>query len=248
MIETIEAPKVSKQKRKRRKVHLFPRVIKRDIRRQLPYMLANALNASDSVHLSHFLDRFCRPECSLIDDFPKVAAMLGMNTFRLSLLGINNLILHFTAQMEAVPDFAVRLHSSAIKQYLHEPRSEIICKVSFLGTKVFDLIPSESAQHTSIGQAAMIASSTLNLLQSLRNNDNNNRNNNNDNQAIKEDEKSIEQSTQLLVTSSFNQIVQQHQHLFPNESSSTIRSNSSPLIYKQFLKQEFPLAVNGNRI
>ena len=76
--------------KKRYTVNLFPRIIKRDLRRLYPRMLSNVMNAGDPCLLAAFFATFARPDCSFNQQCPN-AKSPEVESFR----NLDTLLLQF---------------------------------------------------------------------------------------------------------------------------------------------------------
>lgn len=133
--------------RKKYLVNLFPRIIKRDIRRFYPRMIANIYNSFDSQMLLSFLRTYSLPTVSSIDSMP-TAALVAMPTLpeSIAMKGFEDGILSFLMAIELVPDATLEVRRSDIRQFRNVVgRSELDIEFVASGTKLFDLVLNEGS-------------------------------------------------------------------------------------------------------
>lgn len=137
-----DQPKKKKRIRTNRRLHPFPRIVKRDIRRMYPAMLANVMNSGDLSLLSDFLVEFAVKKCRYTDYFP------GSDTVNLSwnrsFEGVPAVMKYFAsywtpAAQALIPDFNVKVRWAAVKQFLNKEHSELTCGLTFSATPIFDV-------------------------------------------------------------------------------------------------------------
>lgn len=131
-----------KRIRTNRRLYPFPRIVKRDIRRMYPSMLANVMNSGDLSFLSSFLEEFASKRCQFIDYFP------GSSDINLSwnrtFVGMPAVMQYFSSFWNStsqafIPDFHIKVRWAAIKQFLNQDHSELMCGLSFSATPIYDL-------------------------------------------------------------------------------------------------------------
>eukprot|EP01031_Cornospumella_fuschlensis_P040576 gene40576-49469_t len=119
----------------RRRINLFPRIIKKDIRRDYAAMFTNVLNTVDPVLMSKFMNTYCVNSVKMID-----YAKLPQNVDRFPVLtvdGVPNIMGRaYTRICNNIPDFVFRLQSSHIKQHLYEAGSKVVFKARIQGSNL----------------------------------------------------------------------------------------------------------------
>lgn len=113
-----------------RRAHPFPRILKRDIRRNYPFQLLNAINSGDeSLYLNYFT-KYCLPDCIL----SKSKGKYGEEIFPFQ--GPYELVKIFKGCFESMPDFNIVLLNSQIRINPQTNESKILLKVNLRGTIV----------------------------------------------------------------------------------------------------------------
>ena len=153
----------AKRHRKRYVVNLFPRIVKSDIRRFYPRMLANTCNSHDPILISSFLRTYCLPDFSSVDILPsEIAHNDGFQT-EFSLAGLGLATIAFILQFDLMPDSTMLIKDSSIKQFRDDPnRSELCVNMEFSGTKLFEVVRPESLSDAP-EQPTMLASMALEI-------------------------------------------------------------------------------------
>lgn len=103
--------------KKRYRVSLFPRVVKRDLRRFYPQMMANVMNAADSFLLRAFFTTFAGPSFEMTG--PVEINELYDAVRQPNFGDIDALVLNFAIEQELLPDLALSLNGAGIRQFLH---------------------------------------------------------------------------------------------------------------------------------
>lgn len=155
----------AKKHRKRYVVNLFPRIIKSDIRRFYPRMLANTCNSHDPILISSFLRTYCLPDFTSSDILPsEIAHNDGFQT-EFSLAGLGLATIAFILQFDLMPDSTMLILGSSIKQFRDDPnRSEIYINMEFSGTKLFEVVRPESLSDSDAPeQSTMLTSVALEI-------------------------------------------------------------------------------------
>lgn len=136
-------PKMKKKRiRTNRRLYPFPRIVKRDIRRMYPAMLANVMNSGDLSFLASFLSEFTTKRCKFIDHFPgSEEVQFGWNR---SFEGVPSIMQYFSSfwndiTQSFIPDFHIKVRWAEVKQFLNQDHSELKCGLTFTGTPIFDL-------------------------------------------------------------------------------------------------------------
>jgi hypothetical protein len=138
--DTAMVPVDDKPKKRKRKSYYipkfaFPRILKRDIRRDYAIMLTNVLNSADENLMSKFFNRYSMNSCQYVDCFPD--EYLNNRPFVRIAKGIDAIVFRLLQDFSSIPDFVIRLLNTRIKQSHDVPGSQIVCNVEFSGTKMF---------------------------------------------------------------------------------------------------------------
>lgn len=130
---------IEKKKKKSSYIRVSPfdRIIKRDIRRQIPYFFECILNGYDSNLVSQFVNDFFTKDFKHIQFFP---FLLLQNHFPLVLSDNNDFSLLFRRLFYTSPDFCFRIVNSRIIRSLDRPGCEIFIDMSLKGTRTI-LLP-----------------------------------------------------------------------------------------------------------
>lgn len=162
----------AKKHRKRYVVNLFPRIVKSDIRRFYPRMLANAGNSHDPSLITSFLRTYCLPDFSSVDILPsEIADKDGFQT-EFSLEGLGLATIAFILQFDLMPDTTMLIKGSSIKQFRDDPnRSELFITMEFSGTKLYEFVPpetlSDAPQPTMLTTLALETDKYLDMIRCL---------------------------------------------------------------------------------
>lgn len=142
---------LKKKRRKRYVVNLFPRIVKSDIRRFYPRMLANISNSCNPQLVKSFMETYCVPRFQSLDVLPsEVAVRVPDVRSMISMEGLHAAIVLYILQFELMTDSCFILKGSTIKQFRDDPdRSELNISMEFRGTKVYNLIKTESNENNS---------------------------------------------------------------------------------------------------
>jgi hypothetical protein len=129
-----------KKKRKRKSYYIpkyqYPRILKRDVRRDYAVMLTNVLNAADENLLAKFLNRYAMNSCQYVDCFPD--ENINYQPFVRYAQGIDAIVYRLIQDFSSIPDFVIRLlNSHIIQRHDTKEGSQIVCNVEFSGTKMF---------------------------------------------------------------------------------------------------------------
>lgn len=123
--------------RKKYNVSLFPRIVKRDIRRLYPQILLNLLNTGNIANMQEFFFTFSNSACSFHENY------LHGDVRESSLQQMATILM---VEQDLMPDYAFTLRGARIKQYLRRSDySEVICDVIFSGTKIYHYEPDSCA-------------------------------------------------------------------------------------------------------
>jgi hypothetical protein len=131
---------IEKKKRKRKSYYIpkyqYPRILKRDVRRDYAVMLTNVLNAADENLLAKFLNRYAMNSCQYVDCFPD--ENINYQPFVRYAKGIDAIVYRLIQDFSSIPDFVIRLlNSHIIQRHDTKEGSQIVCNVEFSGTKMF---------------------------------------------------------------------------------------------------------------
>lgn len=142
---------LKKKRRKRYVVNLFPRIVKSDIRRFYPRMLANISNSCDPHLVKSFMETYCVPRFQSLDVLPsEVAVRVPDVRSMISMEGLSAAIVLYILQFELMTDSCFLLKGSTIKQFRDDPdRSELNISMEFRGTKVYNLVKTENNENNS---------------------------------------------------------------------------------------------------
>jgi hypothetical protein len=127
--------------KKRYRANLFPRIVKRDIRRLYPRMLANVVNAGNAQLVGAFFATFARVDCLFSKESLRNDPSIDKPTFN----NLEMFLLHFAIHCDLAPDVTVGLEHCKIHRYLcasehkNNPKfsSEIVCDMVITGTKIY---------------------------------------------------------------------------------------------------------------
>lgn len=128
----------SKPKRRHRfrpRVNPFPRILKRDIRRDYASMLVNCLNSASPTVIGGFFYTFCVPTCRMSDTLMKGVLLKQLD-------GVDNIAQDLGSGIANVPDFICSIREVLIKQHLYETGSKIVLKLTSQGTKLMSYFAS----------------------------------------------------------------------------------------------------------
>lgn len=149
--------------RKRYVVSLFPRVIKRDIRRMYPRMLANLVNGCDPEQLLSFFATYSVASMEFRSEFQNKEHPVADN-------GVYGLVSNIIAEQELMPDFTLSIKRAYVKQFLFvKDKSQIIVEVHCSGTKIYEYDPKYSDDEDSASLTLQIMDETLNSLRTSEN-------------------------------------------------------------------------------
>jgi len=121
----------------------FPKILKRDIRWDIPKMLTNVLNSMDRELVTTFFQRICMPSCAFVDIVPKTQLSNSTTT---NINSINPAVYDFDSMTSIVktnqslfPDLIVRLQNAEIIQSSRFAGggSKIVIYLTLEGTKMF---------------------------------------------------------------------------------------------------------------
>jgi hypothetical protein len=119
-----------------RRANPFPRVLKRDIRRDYGAMLINVLNSFDGDLTAKFFTQFCIQDCHKLDIFPEVTKDYNLPGFR-RVDGLNQIVYHLLHDLSHIPDSVFCMKGSHIRQRSDITGSQVCVRVLFQGTKTY---------------------------------------------------------------------------------------------------------------
>lgn len=123
--------------KKRYRVSLFPRVVKRDIRRFLPQMLTNVMNAADPLLMRSFFTTFALPSFGMTG--PTETNILNEVVKKPPNGDMDSLVMNLTVEQDLLPDLAVSLDGAGIRQFLNrKDESHVVCRITLMGTKLYE--------------------------------------------------------------------------------------------------------------
>ncbi len=115
------------------------RVMKRDIRKKYCEMMNNVINNQDTSLVKQFLEQFCLPDVNIYDPVPNGPASISKSK-PCHIIGIDDITNTWNTGFQLMPDFTFQLYDSYIYATPNHQRSRIVSKVTFHGTKVFNLL------------------------------------------------------------------------------------------------------------
>lgn len=118
------------KKKRIRKKHRFPRVVKSDLRRFLGLMFVNTMNSADLSLITQFFGQFCLSSCTTEYSVRK-------KPFE-RLEGVQPTVDHTVQHLSRIPDLVLNIDCNSIVQRAAESGSRIVLKVTLKGT---DLSP-----------------------------------------------------------------------------------------------------------
>jgi len=124
------------KRRKRRRVSQFPRILKRDIRRDISFMFANVMNSGDQSFIASFLNQFCVSSCRSVDYARSSFLPEKVPIKRIE--GLPNIVHRVGSELQLIPDFVYRVTESQIEQRLDKPGSKVIMHAHIQGTKLLE--------------------------------------------------------------------------------------------------------------
>jgi len=133
---------LSSEKYSDRRLKIYPRVLKRDIRRNYATMLVNVMNSYEVEMMVKFFSAFCVRSCYLYDDSTEALAVQPISSVNNSISirrvrGPEYIALHLLRGMDLVPDCTIKLLAAEIRQGLEPTGSQVVCRVQINGTKLF---------------------------------------------------------------------------------------------------------------
>eukprot|EP00981_Chlorochromonas_danica_P009011 scaffold2421_cov171-Ochromonas_danica.AAC.1 len=127
-LTTTSSTGVYKRRRFRKprpRVSPFPRILKRDIRRDYSTMYINVINSADSGLVTSFLETFCVDKCRMVDYYKPEENLPGKVPV-LELTKLADITKRMQLQLSAAPDCVIRLQDAHIWQHLYEMGSKVV--------------------------------------------------------------------------------------------------------------------------
>lgn len=141
---TFSPPAIKPKKKRLRpdklkyRASLFPRVIKRDVRRLFPQMVANVWNSSDPALFRAFFETFATSNFS-VSGIPEVVLDDINGVVKQPPKDMDGLVSHYEVEQDLMVDVVVHLEESGIKQFLHRSNhSQVIIQYQICGTKLYE--------------------------------------------------------------------------------------------------------------
>lgn len=134
-------PKKSKKSTYVRK-YLFPRILKRDMRREFCNMLINVMNSGDGNSVHQFFSHYCIPTTSYCEYNLGATMLFKKPPIRAAgeLSPLIDIMSHYAC---GIPDYTLTIDSCSIVQRDGVPGSKIVLKASFKGTLILPLFMAE---------------------------------------------------------------------------------------------------------
>eukprot|EP01031_Cornospumella_fuschlensis_P027393 gene27394-33085_t len=123
-----------RNRRRRRPAHLS-RIVRSDLRRQLPLILRNVFNMHDRDMMKDFLEQFCVPSCQLVDLCPRPYGSVQFAPL-VVLAGREPLLQYVSLLPYIAPDWIIEIQSAEIRCRA-DFSSQIVCKVQNRVTAVY---------------------------------------------------------------------------------------------------------------
>lgn len=132
----------------RRRVNMIPRLLKRDIRRDLALMYFHTFNSCDCQYVSKFLTRFCTPDCSFRVSHTINSPPYYNDVVKLSTIGIEAKLLSYKFLISQFPDICSFLSNIEVIQRSNVSYIELRCHIKMKGTNPVALRHDNSHNHT----------------------------------------------------------------------------------------------------
>lgn len=130
-------------KRSRPRVHLFPRMLKRDIRREYATMLSNVINSGDRKLISAFAHTFCVRSCRMVEYYhlkDYFAQDLDQKVPVKCVDGLANIADRVSCEIDHYPDLIMVANRSEIHRHLTKQGSKVVIHSTIYGTSLSDLV------------------------------------------------------------------------------------------------------------
>eukprot|EP00981_Chlorochromonas_danica_P001668 scaffold369_cov177-Ochromonas_danica.AAC.1 len=119
-----------------RRVHPIPRILKRDIRRDIPIMITNVFNSNDTELVRKFFITYSVGSCQMNSYAEKEVR----SEFICRLNGLDKILALMFGNMLASPDYVAHLREAQIKQHLDREGSQLIMTWRVQGTRIKDFV------------------------------------------------------------------------------------------------------------
>lgn len=120
-----------------RRVHLIPRILKRDIRRDFPTMIINVYNSNDTELVRKFFRTYSVGSCHM-NSYAETEEVTSEFIRRLD--GLEKILGVLFVSMLSCPDSIVRLLDARIKQHLDREGSQLIMTGRVQGTRIKEFV------------------------------------------------------------------------------------------------------------
>eukprot|EP00981_Chlorochromonas_danica_P002745 scaffold537_cov180-Ochromonas_danica.AAC.50 len=117
-----------------RRVNPIPRILKRDIRRDIPIMITNVYNSNDTELVRKFFMTYSVGSCHMNSYAEKEVSSELIRRLN----GLDKILAVIFVYMLASPDNVVQLHEAQIKQHLDREGSQLIMTGRIQGTRIKD--------------------------------------------------------------------------------------------------------------
>eukprot|EP00981_Chlorochromonas_danica_P009623 scaffold2785_cov165-Ochromonas_danica.AAC.16 len=134
--DDVDLSPIKFSKRRRRRAHPLPAILKRDIRRIYPTMLANTINSLDSDIISKFFIQFGTRSCSFWDLTEDLGIQLALP--RLTSKGIDNVIGKLVEEVVSSADLVFQVNRAEIRRELYQSGSKLVLESDIRATKLND--------------------------------------------------------------------------------------------------------------
>lgn len=114
----------------RRRVSIFDRVLKRDVRRDYMTMLRNSINSTNPCLLLKFFTTYCLPSVSMS------SRMRSSSEVYKQLSGAQHIAYTIAQAVGELPDFIMVVQGVQIKQHVCYRGSQIVAQTVFKGMKI----------------------------------------------------------------------------------------------------------------
>ena len=148
-LDAVEFTKSGKKKRKSYYIRKYPipKLLKRDIRWDIPNIVTNVLNSRNDALVSSFFHRVCFPTCTFIDSVPKPATPNSIKPIKYDIESMIDII---NVDLSMFPDLVMQLkHAEIVTTKI--TGSKIVLYYEMKGTKIFQ------NSHDNIEQCCMPA-------------------------------------------------------------------------------------------
>lgn len=125
-------------KKKRKSYYIrkypLPKLLKRDVRWDIPKMVTNVLNSRDDNLVNSFFHRICFPTCTFTDVVPKILGASSEIVYDIdTMIGIINV------DLSVFPDLVMDLkHAQIVQHERFNGGSQIVLHYEMKGTKIYE--------------------------------------------------------------------------------------------------------------